>query len=176
MLASLIILLIVSDGFKSLWYIVYPLVSFHSGIPPTNSTICQASGFFIALGTEASGQSANVFSDLQSVTKWLYRFCHLDHRCPYRSLHFQNPSLGRGSWHILPSVLCLRWLDRFSCAHGFSCLRQPNGTIYRNEYILHATCQTVLVSLGIELDSSLHYPWDHHSLVHCDIPPCQAQV
>ncbi|MCJ1351166.1 MAG: hypothetical protein MMC33_001148 [Icmadophila ericetorum] len=50
----LIILLIVSDGFKSLWYIVYPLVSFHSGIPPTNSTICQASGFFIALGTEAS--------------------------------------------------------------------------------------------------------------------------
>lgn len=54
---SLIMLLIQSDMFKALWFMIYPIVVFARGPVPDNSTFCQVSGFFLSLGIEASGQS-----------------------------------------------------------------------------------------------------------------------
>ncbi|RDW80485.1 hypothetical protein BP5796_05183 [Coleophoma crateriformis] len=51
---DLIMLLIQSDMFKALWFMVYPIVTFIHGPVRTNSTFCQVHGFFIALGIEAS--------------------------------------------------------------------------------------------------------------------------
>jgi G protein-coupled receptor GPR1 len=50
----LIFLLIVSDMWKALWYFVFPIVVFTRGKVDSSSNFCQASGFFLALGTEAS--------------------------------------------------------------------------------------------------------------------------
>jgi hypothetical protein len=52
---SLIMLLIQSDMFKALWFMIYPIVVFTHGPVPNDSTFCQVSGFFLALGIEASG-------------------------------------------------------------------------------------------------------------------------
>jgi G protein-coupled receptor GPR1 len=50
----LIFLLILSDMWKALWYFIFPVVVFTRGKVDSTSNFCQASGFFIALGTEAS--------------------------------------------------------------------------------------------------------------------------
>jgi G protein-coupled receptor GPR1 len=50
----LILLLILSDMWKALWYFIFPIVVFTRGKVDSTSNFCQASGFFIALGTEAS--------------------------------------------------------------------------------------------------------------------------
>ena len=52
---SLIMLLIQSDMFKALWFMLYPIVTFTAGAVPSNSKFCQVNGFFISLGIEASG-------------------------------------------------------------------------------------------------------------------------
>jgi hypothetical protein len=54
-LDSLIMLLIQSDMFKALWFMLYPIVTFTTGPVPSNSKFCQVNGFFISLGIEASG-------------------------------------------------------------------------------------------------------------------------
>jgi G protein-coupled receptor GPR1 len=52
---SLIMLSIQSGMFKALWFLIYPTVSAALGEVPSSSRFCQASGFFTALGLEASG-------------------------------------------------------------------------------------------------------------------------
>ena len=58
---SLIMLLIQSDMFKALWYLIHPIVIFRYGSVPSSSAFCHVSGFFIALGIEASGMYEYVF-------------------------------------------------------------------------------------------------------------------
>ena len=50
----LIFLLILSDMFKAFWYFIFPIVVFTRGTVQSSSKFCQASGFLLALGTEAS--------------------------------------------------------------------------------------------------------------------------
>ncbi len=50
----LIFLLILSDMFKAFWYFIFPIVVFTRGPVQSSSKFCQASGFLLALGTEAS--------------------------------------------------------------------------------------------------------------------------
>ena len=50
----LILFLIFSDTFKSLWYFVFPIVVFTRGQVQSSSKFCQASGFFLSVGLEAS--------------------------------------------------------------------------------------------------------------------------
>lgn len=50
----LIFLLIISDMIKALWFFIFPIVVFTKGTVDSSSGFCQASGFFLALGTEAS--------------------------------------------------------------------------------------------------------------------------
>ncbi|TVY25321.1 G protein-coupled receptor [Lachnellula hyalina] len=51
---DLIMLLIQSDMFKALWFMMYPIVTFSRGPVPGNSKFCQVNGFFLSLGIEAS--------------------------------------------------------------------------------------------------------------------------
>ncbi|KAK6600430.1 plasma membrane g protein coupled receptor that interacts with the heterotrimeric g protein a [Botrytis cinerea] len=50
----LIMLLIQSDMFKALWFMVFPIVIFLHGPVEDASNFCQISGFFLSLGIEAS--------------------------------------------------------------------------------------------------------------------------
>lgn len=54
-LGSLVMLLIQSDMFKALWFMIFPIVTFISGPVASNSRFCQVNGFFITIGIEASG-------------------------------------------------------------------------------------------------------------------------
>lgn len=51
---KLIMFLIFSDTFKAFWYFIFPVVVFSRGPVSTSSGFCQASGFFLAVGIEAS--------------------------------------------------------------------------------------------------------------------------
>lgn len=51
---SLIMLLIQSDMFKAIWFMVFPIVELVHGTVKSDSVFCQASGFFLAVGIEAS--------------------------------------------------------------------------------------------------------------------------
>ncbi|TVY35905.1 G protein-coupled receptor [Lachnellula occidentalis] len=51
---DLIMLLIQSDMFKALWFMIYPIVTFSRGPVPGSSRFCQVNGFFLSLGMEAS--------------------------------------------------------------------------------------------------------------------------
>jgi len=55
---SLIMLLIQSDMFKALWFMVYPIVTFLNGPIQNSSNFCQVNGFFLSVGIEASGSIA----------------------------------------------------------------------------------------------------------------------
>ena len=51
----LILFLIISDTWKSLWYFIFPIVSFSKGGKiQSTSQFCQASGFLLSIGLEAS--------------------------------------------------------------------------------------------------------------------------
>ena len=63
----LIMLLIVSDMCKAVWFLVFPLVALVSGPVSSSSSFCQASGFFLAQATEASDFAALLLA-LQLVT------------------------------------------------------------------------------------------------------------
>jgi G protein-coupled receptor GPR1 len=45
--------------FKALWLMIYPIVVFTRGPVLSDSTFCQVNGFFLAVGTEASGESCH---------------------------------------------------------------------------------------------------------------------
>lgn len=47
-------LLIQSDMFKALWFMIFAIVDFIHGPVPSSSPFCQASGFFLTIGIEAS--------------------------------------------------------------------------------------------------------------------------
>jgi G protein-coupled receptor GPR1 len=51
-------LLIQSDMFKALWFMMNPIVTFAKGRIPNTSKFCQANGFFLSVGIEASGSSS----------------------------------------------------------------------------------------------------------------------
>jgi G protein-coupled receptor GPR1 len=53
----LILMLIVSDSFKALWYFLSPIVIFSRGHIESSSAFSQASGFLLALGVEAADLS-----------------------------------------------------------------------------------------------------------------------
>jgi hypothetical protein len=67
---SLVMLLIQSDMFKALWFMIYPIVVFIRGPVPSSSTFCQVNGFFLALGIEASGELYDCTAVL--ILKYLY--------------------------------------------------------------------------------------------------------
>lgn len=51
---DLVMLLIQSDMFKALWFMIYPIVTFVHGPVSSNSKFCNINGFFISVGIEAS--------------------------------------------------------------------------------------------------------------------------
>jgi G protein-coupled receptor GPR1 len=50
----LVLYLIASDTFKAVWYFVFAVVAISRGPVKSSSSFCQASGFFLALGVEAT--------------------------------------------------------------------------------------------------------------------------
>ena len=52
-------ILIVSDASKSVWYLIFPAVVFFQGTIKDSSSFCQATGFFVALGIQATGRQSN---------------------------------------------------------------------------------------------------------------------
>ena len=53
-LLSLIMLLILSDMFKAIWFLIYPIVEMVHGDVSSRSAFCQVSGFFLTMAIEAS--------------------------------------------------------------------------------------------------------------------------
>lgn len=50
----LILFLVISDTWKSLWYFIFPIVVFTKGQVQSSSKFCKVSGFFLSVGLEAS--------------------------------------------------------------------------------------------------------------------------
>jgi G protein-coupled receptor GPR1 len=52
--------------FKALWFMVFPIVVFLHGPVDDNSDFCKISGFFLAIGMEASGSYIQELLDVVS--------------------------------------------------------------------------------------------------------------
>lgn len=55
MLCRLIMLLVLGDLVRAMWYFVHAIVSVGHGAISTSSPFCQTSGFMVQWGTEATG-------------------------------------------------------------------------------------------------------------------------
>ncbi len=84
---SLMMLLIQSDMFKALWFMLYPVVNLSAGPILRGSRFCQVNGFFLSLGIEASG--TNVWHFQVGISLTYYRFCCSDDCHPYCFIHLQ---------------------------------------------------------------------------------------
>ena len=100
----LIMLLIISDMGKALWFFVGPMVALINGPVKSSGPFCQASGFFLAWATEASDFSALMLAlhlvtcvfrpakkDTEAYTTcgdtcWRHGFCYLYSRQVWPSL------------------------------------------------------------------------------------------
>ena len=77
-------LLIQSDFIKSVAFLVFPVVSFLRGFVPSDSKFCQASGFILAMGIEASDIAVLLIA-LHSI---MYIFWPRSGLYPYRRLAY----------------------------------------------------------------------------------------
>lgn len=106
---SLILLLIASDLVKSLWFVIYSSTTLNRSLSTDpGSTFCQISGFFLALGIEAS--DAAVFLIALHWTVFIFRSNRAVDKSgiyPYRYLAF-------GIYVLFPSMMSsMAFLTRF---------------------------------------------------------------
>jgi G protein-coupled receptor GPR1 len=92
----LILMLIVSDSFKALWYFLSPIVIFSRGHIDSSSAFSQASGFLLAIGVEAADLSI-LFIVLHAT---LYIF-HPPQKMGHGGLYNYRYWIY-GSWILLP--------------------------------------------------------------------------
>ena len=55
---DLVLLLIMGGSWKSLWFLVFPVVNFARGPVTTPTPFCEVSGYMLQVGFEACGQSS----------------------------------------------------------------------------------------------------------------------
>jgi len=54
---DLVLMLILGDFYKSLWYVIYGSVTFATGQVASEAPFCQVSGFMLGVGLESCGKS-----------------------------------------------------------------------------------------------------------------------
>jgi G protein-coupled receptor GPR1 len=133
----LIMLLIVSDMCKAVWFFVFPLIVLVSGPVSSSSSFCQVSGFFLAQATEASDFAALMLAlhlvscvfrppkrDFQGGLYRFRRWIHLLWAClpiVAASLAFTNAGnayVSYGAFCYLPEQpvwyrMALAWIPRY---------------------------------------------------------------
>ncbi|KAG0652501.1 G -coupled receptor GPR1 [Hyphodiscus hymeniophilus] len=123
----LIMLLIQSDMFKALWFLIYPAVVFVHGPIPNDSTFCQVTGFFLVVGIEASGTQILLDYTLGPKEAGLYPYRHLAYviwvffPLTMASLAFSNDTrayVDQATYCYLPVrplwySLVLSWIPRY---------------------------------------------------------------
>jgi hypothetical protein len=154
MYCSLIMLLIQSDMFKALWFMVYPIVVFAHGPVPNDSKFCQVNGFFLSLGMEASGtgtRSTILWSRANSNCR--FRYSH--DRRSHRPVHIQTSVLRRRKRFISLPSHCIHSLGCVPCSYGFPSLHQQQRRVHIRWHILLSSGEAILVSTRAQLDPSL---------------------
>lgn len=157
-------LLIQSDMFKALWFMIYPIVTFIHGPVSSESRFCQVSGFFISIGIEASGMGRPIerFGGID----WLCRYCCPDDCYPFCTVHFQTQSYPGRRRPIS--------ISKHSICH-LACNTRPTGVVgfhqqgqrLRNGWnILLSSSTAILVSISPHMGSSLRYFY-YYSWVLC---------
>jgi len=61
---DLVLMLILGDFYKSLWYLIYGSVSFGRGQVQSSDHFCQVSGFMLQTGLESCGKSARSYTSI----------------------------------------------------------------------------------------------------------------
>jgi hypothetical protein len=157
---SLIMLLIQSDMFKALWFMIYPIVTFTRGPVPSNSKFCQVNGFFLSLGIEASGKASDSTCRLKLTHP---RFCNSPDRSSYRIIYIQTEELRWRRRSLSISQVRIYRLGGFPGSHGITGFHQrPRGICSRRNLLLSPR-PAILVSTCPGLDPSICY-FHHHSL------------
>ena len=147
----LIMLLIVSDMFKAMWYFIPALVILVKK-PPISTKLCESAGFFLSVGNGASGLYPLAFRKLFFETNLALRF----HYIAYCLAHF---AVGITSRKILWSTLlplssvCL--LGCFCCPDALPSLCQPyeRSSIYFSRNLLFPSFAACLVPSSAGLGS-----------------------
>lgn len=104
-------LLIQSDLIKALWFVIFPIVTYARGPVASDSTFCQVSGFFFALGIESS----DVAVLLIALHSAMYIYRPKSGLYPYRWLAY-------GAYVLVPLIFAsLAFLDGGYQNVGYYC-------------------------------------------------------
>jgi len=110
-------LLVQADLIKSVWFVIFPIVTYTRGPVASDSTFCQVSGFFFAVGIESS----DVAVLLIAVHSAMYIFRPKSGLYPYRWLAY-------GAYVLVPILFAsLAFLDGGYKNVGYFCYL-PTGT------------------------------------------------
>lgn len=172
---SLIMLLIQSDMFKALWFMIYPIVVFARGPVRSESIFCKVNGFFVAVGIEASGTTYTLaYSCVPRLSGYRYRCAHDCHSLRSVYLRTESHIRRRGSLPIsAPGVLDLVLLSNH---HGFNSLRQRYQCICVTGHLLLSSSTAILVQSCIELGPSIYYFPFHSGYLRIYIFLCPVQI
>ncbi len=166
---SLIMLLIQSDMFKALWFMLYPIVVFVNGPVKDTSAFCQVNGFMISLGIEASGRH-NLSCGIASTNA--SRFLRAHDRGPQRLVYIQATVLRWRGWLVSTSENCVYTLGRISSPDGLSGLYKRSACICFRRDLLLSSGPTFLVSISVRLDTSIYHFYFHSRHICVDILLC----
>lgn len=156
----LIMLLIYGDLMKALCLFSLAVVAMGSGDITTQSIFCQCSGFFLQYGTETSGKIlALIYHHLLTMTCCRLRCsCHCSTQCPTSVSSVETNPLR---WLVSIPVLCVPGCSCPSKPHVWPCFPQPPLGLYVPRSVLLASSETILVSPGTPMGSSL-FDCRHH--------------
>lgn len=193
---DLIMLLIQSDMFKALWFMVYPIVTFTHGPVLSTSTFCQVNGFFLALGIEASDfavlmiaihTALYIFRSKSSGEGGLYPYRQIAYTCwvifplLMASLAFindHNAYVSEGTYCYLPVRpfwyrLALAWIPRYLIVTFILVIYISIYYFVRNKFHGFNAMRTIPTANSDSRESTLQRP---RAVRRNDLPPTPTLV
>lgn len=152
----LIMLNIQSDMIKSLCFFIHPIVISTHGPVGSSSRFCQVSGFILTYAFEASGKWASCPCCGHRLRLIYPRYRYSSHCHPYRTLYIQIIWTGKSGRTLSISSPCLSGLGHCSSYNGLTCISESTWCVRDTRDLLCASCQAILVSIGLKLGAALH--------------------
>lgn len=149
-------ILIQSDMFKALWFMIYAIAGLTTGSIDSASVFCQISGFFTAVGIESSGKRDSSWPALPDANR--SRLFGPDDCHTQRSIYIQTIDLDWRRWIIPVSLHCVCPLDHFAPPPSFARLPKSQWGLRIRWSELPSSREAFLVSARPQLDSTiLHF-------------------
>lgn len=173
---DLVLMLILGDFYKSLWYLIHGSVNFARSQVTSQEAFCQVSGFMLQVGLQACGKSSyswprrSVADEPTRCGHPVYKHAHGTANLPSSEL-FPRPRRT-----VQSTPLGLRRLDPASVFHSRISLCKPQWRLSGPRRVLLVANPALLVSSGTLMGSTLSHLALHHVRRHPHLQPRRLRV